>query len=78
MVLPKGDDKGHDATTNQCKPEVPWRGWMKGRIDPGNVLQALEELEDREAEPDQRHGRANPGHHRAFGAGARAQPGEMI
>src|SRR5580700_8026258 len=78
MVLPNGDDQGRNATTNQRKPEISRRGWMKAMIDTGKVLHALEELDDREAETDQRDCRADPRHHRAFDAGARAQPSEMI
>src|SRR5580658_5766871 len=77
VVLPNRDDEGPDAAANQRKPQVPRRCWMNGRIDPRQVLQALEELDDREAETDQRDRRAYPRHHCTFEAEPRAQPPEM-
>ena len=43
------------------------------RANPGHLLHALEELDDRKAETDQRDGSPHPRHHRAFECVSRAR-----
>ena len=77
VELPKRNDHRHDAAEDQRKPQVP-RGVRKaGGSGPGHLVNAVEELDDREAESDQRDGRAHVGHHRAFDGKPRAHPAKM-
>src|ERR1700751_2151294 len=64
------NDKCEDAAGNQRKPQVLWHVWMIGGADPRHLLQAFEELDDREPEADQRDCGPDPRQHRAFEAQA--------
>src|SRR4051812_37362781 len=71
-----------DTTRANTPQKISASPYTKGQPDAGRgfgreFLHALEELDNREAEADQRNCGAYPRKQCAFQAGARAQPGEM-
>ena len=77
LVLPEREDRGRHAAGDEPEPQVP-RGIRKANVPgPGKVVEPLEELHDREAESDERHGRSQVRHHRALEGKPGAHPGKM-
>src|SRR5690242_14207578 len=65
-ILPERNDKHEDTAEDQPKPHEPRSVRHKDSRRRRQLVKAIEELDDREAESDQRYGRANPREHRAL------------
>src|SRR5262249_42111713 len=76
-VLMRRDEERHDAGPDQRQSEIPWRfrEYRPGSLP--QLGQALEELDDREAEPDQRHRGSQPRHEGTLDAQSRTDPREV-
>src|SRR5262249_33290897 len=75
-VLMRRDEERHDAGSDQRQAEIPGR-FREYRPALPQLGEALEELDDREAEPDQRHRGSQPRHERALHAQPGADPREV-
>src|SRR5262249_26380836 len=76
-VLPNRNRKRQDATRDQCEPQIPRCARKISSARPGELLQVLQILNDRETEADQRNSRTLPRHHCALKAQAGAHPSKM-
>src|SRR5215467_14789383 len=76
-VLPNRNDESQNSTGDKRHAQINRRVRQIGGVGLRRLLQALEELDDGEAEADQSRCRAQPRHHRPFKAASGADPAEV-